>query len=302
MNRHPLLEGLVDYAGLFPPAELPFADAVTEYVTHRGEAESWMLGNFICPAGRLDEFLPYPEAFTERAPLTLSVLPGSGPDLAARVREARVVFDRFEQAFEGHADLRLLEARMPAAVPSPVDLKEGAEAAGEVSLYLEWSPGLPELTDCLRILGEARTAGASNLGAKIRCGGTEAAAFPSIGQVADFILACVAFDVPFKATAGLHHPVRHDRDGFTMHGFLNVFGATVLAQAGKSDPEVCAAVLAERDPDSFDLSDGGFSWRGHKVSADRVRDARSLAHAFGSCSFIEPREDLAAARWFGFAR
>ena len=36
--------GLVDYAGLFPPASLDMAAAVDEYAAHRAEQEAWMLG------------------------------------------------------------------------------------------------------------------------------------------------------------------------------------------------------------------------------------------------------------------
>src|SRR5688572_24678308 len=51
-----LLRGVVDYAGLFPPAGLTMADAVAAYARHREEDASWMLGRFVLPAARLDEF------------------------------------------------------------------------------------------------------------------------------------------------------------------------------------------------------------------------------------------------------
>ena len=54
-----LLSGMVDYAGLFPPAQLPLEKAVREYALHLGEAEAWVLGRFIIPAQRLEELEPY---------------------------------------------------------------------------------------------------------------------------------------------------------------------------------------------------------------------------------------------------
>ena len=51
-----LLENLIDYAGLFPPAELSMAEAVKNYAAYRQGEHNWMLGRFIVPAVRLDEF------------------------------------------------------------------------------------------------------------------------------------------------------------------------------------------------------------------------------------------------------
>ena len=46
------LAGLIDYAGLFPPAALPLGPALAEYARHRAGPDAWMLGRFIVPAGR----------------------------------------------------------------------------------------------------------------------------------------------------------------------------------------------------------------------------------------------------------
>ena len=52
---HALLAALIDYAGLFPPAALSMADAVSAYRAHVASAESWMLGRFVVPVDRLEE-------------------------------------------------------------------------------------------------------------------------------------------------------------------------------------------------------------------------------------------------------
>ena len=51
-----LLHSLVDYAGLFPPAALDMHQAVHEYAHHRAGDHAWMLGHFIVPVSRLEEF------------------------------------------------------------------------------------------------------------------------------------------------------------------------------------------------------------------------------------------------------
>ena len=47
------LRGLIDYAGLYPPAALDMRTAVRNYLEYRSEHKhAWMLGRFIVDAGR----------------------------------------------------------------------------------------------------------------------------------------------------------------------------------------------------------------------------------------------------------
>ena len=78
-----------------------------------------------------------------------------------------------------------------------------------------------------------------------------------------------------------------------MHGFLNVFGAGMLAHGLGADIEILTACVAETDPDAFTFSSEGFSWRDHLVPAAELDRAREgFLAGFGSCSFAEPRDDL----------
>jgi hypothetical protein len=127
---------------------------------------------------------------------------------------------------------------------------------------------------------------AHQLGAKIRCGGLTADAFPPDAAVAEFIRACRRHGVAFKATAGLHHPfrTRDEAIGVLQHGFVNLLAATLL-----DDVE---AVLAEEDPQAFVIGVDGIRWRGESASREAVEEMRGLFTAFGSCSISEPVEDL----------
>src|SRR4051794_28088056 len=79
-----LLSGILDYAGLFPPARLPLEQAIRNYARYRTEPEGWMLGRFICPAARLAELTPFvEELFREGLPLAVSALGRGGKTFEA---------------------------------------------------------------------------------------------------------------------------------------------------------------------------------------------------------------------------
>ena len=53
-----LLTGVLDYAGLFPPAKLPLHQALAHYANYRQSSDRWMLGHFVLQAARLGELHP----------------------------------------------------------------------------------------------------------------------------------------------------------------------------------------------------------------------------------------------------
>jgi hypothetical protein len=53
--RRELLRGLIDYAGLFPPASLALPDAIRNYQTYRGGPHAWMLARFVIPTALADQ-------------------------------------------------------------------------------------------------------------------------------------------------------------------------------------------------------------------------------------------------------
>jgi hypothetical protein len=136
--------------------------------------------------------------------------------------------------------------------------------------------------------------------AKVRTGGLTPEAIPAADAIADFLQRAAERRVPFKATAGLHHPIRArhpltyaaDSPRAVMHGFLNVFGAAAFAWHG-AGRELLAAILSEEDPGAFEMGDDELQWRGHRLSTEQIQIARrDFAHSFGSCSFEEPVADL----------
>jgi hypothetical protein len=270
--------GLIDYAGLFPPAQLPMAQADAEYRRERAGAYAWMLGRFIIPDHAL-QTLP-PEL---TGPFSVIVQLGSDFEGLHSVAERRAAGARIEA----------LEVALPKtddAIPIMLDFIGDVRTLEDLPIYVE-IPRTPSWSELLvPTMSALRTSG---FGAKIRCGGLNADAFPSVDEVASFVTAARKENVPFKATAGLHHPVRHiDRaSGFTMHGFLNLLAAATLAP--RVDGETLARIVAEEDPRAFVFGDESFSWRDHRVSTAQLERARREGFvAYGSCSFSEPVDDL----------
>ena len=279
---------LVDYAGLFPPAALPMEEAVRRYATHLASPDAWMLGRFVVPVERLSEFA---EA---AVPLTgdggdawrLSALIGADAALAGPKIRA------FNAAHRGRFMIDVVECR--AVASGSVGASIGA-LPGELRIFVE----LPLLDDPRGMLTEIRAAGAW---AKMRTGGTTADAFPSAREVGRFIARSSELRVPFKATAGLHHPVCGDYpltydDGAPrarMFGFLNIFVAAVFAHSRAPERELIE-IVDDSEIASFRFGEEELAWRGRTATARQIVSARgSLGLAFGSCSFQEPVDELRA--------
>ena len=285
-----LLHELVDYAGLFPPAALPMAEAVRAYDEHRRGAHAWMLGRFVLPIARLEEFEATAGPLLARgAPWRLAALGGAGD---------REVLERANARLAGRAVVDTLEVKaLTAADVAALEACAGlCTPAGEpVPVYVE----LPVVEDPGALVAAIAALG---LRAKVRTGGVTSDAFPTAAQLARFLAVCAAHDVVFKATAGLHHPLSgeyaltDDRASprGPMFGFLNVFLAALFLRAGLAESGA-AALLEERDARAIAFDAGGVSWRGHRLDAHSVDTLRErFAASFGSCSFAEPVESLTA--------
>jgi len=285
-----LLAELIDYSGLFAPAALPMADAVANHAQYVSGAERRLLGRFIVPLARLDEFAAAVDGLGERRPTPsrpwrAAVIAGPADTATLRAFSARhggtLVIDTIET-----------KADAPEQIPAIA-----AALGAQYTVYVE----VPVRSDPTPLLAALAAVG---LRAKIRTGGMTPDAFPSPSEVMRFLSACVELGVPFKATAGLHHPLRGEyrltyEPGAahgTMYGFLNIFLAAALLRAGHPASAV-APLLEERDARALAFTADGITWRGLTVTTAELAAARTvLAASFGSCSFAEPVEDLHSLR------
>jgi hypothetical protein len=316
------LNGIIDYAGLFPPAKLPLDQAIRNYARYRQEPESWMLGRFICPADRLAELRPFAELFRVTDAFAFSALGRGGTDVAefrVKLIDDLLATRDFRKLHGDRVVLDTYEARLPAECVGPESPTAVAKfldmmaltgdnlGIGPLTCYYEatfrqgWRSTIRTIIDCLAAHNRSDQATDRKLrqpaGFKLRCGGLEAASFPSPEQVAFTIAACRDAGMPLKFTAGLHHPVRCFDPGLQvyMHGFLNVFGAGILARAKGLLEEDVRTIVEDEDPASFRFDDAAFRWKDLRATKGEIAMARrDLVVSFGSCSFDEPRDDLRA--------
>lgn len=294
-----LMAGIVDYAGLFPPAKLEMQEMVRSYAEYRSCPHAEMLGRVIVPVARFDVFEemaaglmpevpPAEGAEVEPDPWVISAIvsPASDRDAMARDLELIDAFnDRHASEGEGAAFIDTIELRADSGgdIDAALDLLED-----DIFPYFELSIDAD-------IRGSLAAIAGLDAGAKVRTGGVTADAHPTPEALAGFIAACHSADVPFKATAGLHHPLRAHQDsvGAKQFGFLNVFVGASLLHAGAINADVLLQVLEEEDPGAFHFDETHAGWRDRTIASDAIDSARSqFAHSFGSCSFREPVEDL----------
>ena len=296
-----LLNGLVDYAGLFPPAALPMDRAVANYAAYRRGPDRWALGRFVVPAARLEEFLaaagPYlpPTAAAEGGarsadPWALSVLVGDEPgEDAERIRAFRERAGAAVQLAALEARVRTVEA-VERLIRALSRIGGGAESWLEVPFDLE-DAELEALLDSVQNSGAF---------AKLRTGGVTPELFPSSRRLLRSLRACAERNLRLKCTAGLHHPLHGDyrltyesgAAAAPMYGYLNLLLAMAVLRAGGTDEQALAA-LEESDPASFRVDRSGLGWNHFRFGlADLAALRREGLAGFGSCSFREPVDEV----------
>lgn len=294
-----LLEGVVDYAGLFPPAKLDMAPTVRNYDAYRRGADVWMLGRVVVPVARLSEFEGTAESLLPRVaepgndetwPISALTAAAGDPQLVKDLDRVATFNERHAAIGAGSAVIDCIETHAASAA----DVDRALDLVGEdLFPYFEFPHGADPRGLIAALAG-------LDAGAKIRTGGLTAAAHPSPEAVAAFLVACARAETPFKATAGLHHPFRHlDASlGCRQHGFINVFLGAALAWHDRIDEPTLSELLADESPASFQAGGDSLAWRSLRLTAAELRGARdAFAHSFGSCSFVEPLDDLRSLRW-----
>jgi hypothetical protein len=294
-----LLSHSIDYAGMFPPCSLALEPALQNHARYVDSHEAWMLNAFIVPVQQFDSARELLSNFDPLHPLRIAAL---GPKTAntKAFLEALQDVDSAIRSFSKY-DVDLVSiAQLEMLLPDDVELaclKEAKAIVGDLPVFWEAPPDKAERT--IGLLGKHNSdQDVATFGCKLRTGGITADAFPTAAQIARALVTPATHQLPIKFTAGLHHPIRQFRAEVQtkMHGFLNVFGAAVLAAEHEWDANQALMMLEDEDPRSFSFTGDFFAWREWKIDVERLRDRRRFVVSFGSCSFDEPGDDLRSLR------
>lgn len=277
-----LLAGLFDYAGLYPPASLGMRSAANNYLEYSSGRHASALGRFIVNFDRLDELRSI--AGDSFGRLRLSVIATEASDwdrLAEQIRKGALI-EAVEIKCGNAEDIERIARKLPRGLTAYFEI--GMDDAGRAAL---------------------RAVAAAGARVKIRMGGVVADAIPAVTDVAQMLQAMAELRLPFKATAGLHHPLR-SRQSLTyqpqgpqgiMHGFVNLCCAAMILFFGGNCREA-QTLLEERDPSAWRIASGALQWHDRAWTADQITDMRRrYLISIGSCSFEEPIHDLESLGW-----
>ena len=309
------IKNIIDYAGLFPPAKLPLNIAFENYKNYKTSVNNTFLSRFICPAGKLPELenilKDKSEIYTD---ISISVLSSSGDNLekfTENFKEDLKSWKDFHKNFKDFVKTNSLEVRIPDDIIISHDHEKLSEILNYISGEIFNTLGQNVFIFCECLISKDwnedfkflingisdHNLTENNSGFKLRTGGVTANAFPDSEIIAFAIKENLDRAVPMKCTAGLHHPFRHfdNEIGTMMHGFVNVFGAGIIAMRHNISHSELLKILNDENPENFIFTDEYFSWDKYKISVEDTELARNkFMISFGSCSFDDPVNDLKA--------
>src|SRR5436305_13046058 len=292
-----LLRSSIDYAGMFPPCGLALESALQNHATYVRSSQAWMLNAFVLSVQQFDSARQLLSSFDPLHPLRVAAL-GPKTESARAFLDALENMDSAIRAFSKYGvdlvSISQIEMFLPDDVELP-SLKEAKAIVGDLPVFWEAPPDKAEATIAL-LAKHNSDEEAATFGYKLRTGGVTADALPNSAQIARALVHAAQRELPIKFTAGLHHPIRQFRDEVKtkMHGFLNVFGAAVLAAEHQWDADQAVMMLEDENPRSFSFTHDSFAWREWEIHIERLQSQRRFVVSFGSCSFEEPRDDLRA--------
>ena len=276
-----VLADLIDYAGLYPPASLDMHTAVRNYLEYSRGAQRRALGRFAIDLDRFPYLWDAAGDYVRGMRLSVIAGPQSDWDDLRRLADKGYAIEAVEIKASAPDEIVRLATRVPDGVIAYFELPMGASDAAFDAVE------------------------AARARIKLRLGGVSSDAFPSTQAVAHMLDQIARRRMIFKATAGLHHPVRAhypvtgapNSPTAVMHGFINLATAAAVLHFGGDVADAFEA-LEELQPNAWRVGESAILRREFGWNADEICEVRRQFFAsIGSCSFEEPIHELEALAW-----
>lgn len=324
-----LLFDLIEYAGMFPPAKLPFEQAFENYLRYRKQPENWILSRFICPTSNLENLSDSIQSdLVDEWPIRVSVLIASSDNPLqdpqqiiqevqkvnhySEINYPKMMIESIETKIsEGLIDTILKDEKhdllsfdlTPFSASILNAVMEQKRPLQRIFVELPYNGTSISITAVKQMLLEFEKLNhylskydlLTRVGIKIRCGGTNI--IPSI-PLSEVMIECAKRNVPFKATAGLHYPF-FDKVRNEKYGFISLFIASAFAYSNPNiDIEFIQTILTEKESQNFFFHENGMTYLNQwHLTNEQISHSRKLFQSFGSCSFEEPLDELKKIGW-----
>ena len=310
------MENLIDYAGVFPPASLSLETAMKNYVRIRQTKYSWIISRFLCPSTKISHFFDlYENNYLNSGQWKLSLIFPLKEDTDSLITAVTAALADLNQQIQHHPNIvvDMFEIKIPPKIFQNHDTeavknvvlqmtkivkeKQWLFLSGKKVLLFFEVPSIelqPQASNVLiQSLYDVQTDFnlPIDVGIKVRCGGLTANAFPSIPQISTILINAAKKRVYFKATAGLHQPLRYYDSQLHVehHGFLNIFSAAMISYLNPTiDPEIIEELLTEKSIKNFTFDENEFKWKNWRLFVHEMEQIRHYVKSFGSCDFDEP--------------
>jgi hypothetical protein len=297
---------LFDYEGLLPPENLSLSDALNYYMRYRKEDYSWMLSSLVCPAKLLPELWKLiKNKYADEKEIKINVL-GEGGDtekeFVSTLTDNVKMWKEFVKSNETTVITDAFDVRLPTEVVQSHNSKVLSSLVfliselitdnipGSIMIFLEgqlgnnWKKSVKVVIEAIK----THNLSFSNTSYKLRAGGDESPGFLEPTQITYVIRECLKREIEMKVTGGLQNPLTQIDESTKSEkpGFLNVFGAGVIAMRHNISDHGLIEVLKDKDINNFTFTDENFLWKNWEINLKDINYARKyLMISCGSSNF-----------------
>ena len=280
------LKHIVDYAGFFPPTQLPFEKAFANYVQYQKIETRWMLSNFICPLSKIDKLgTLINNHYSDLTNVPLVIVGSPMLDAHSLTETLKTIMSlkapMIAKTFEFKLDTNYNSDIFKTDAPIPLFIEPNIQSE-------KWKSHIQNIVERINQNN-------LNHGIKLRCGGPRKEFVPNPNKLAFAINLCTQSNIPVKFTAGLHHALTHfnEKMGTINYGFLNMFFGYYINMYYDIHIKELESILIDTNVKSFKFSNNSFSYKDNLIDNKKIKKTRrDLLPGFGSCRFDIPCDEL----------